>query len=169
MRILGSIVETSADLVPTGRPDLIHRGRISPKPVGDDALRPTIFLHDPLEKLQRCSLVSSCGEEVQLSSRPGAQSFQSGAPSRHSPGLQTEALVCVGRVARPCGVGRPLPSGHVAPRAGDRCYSGKPPLTNSWRLFLVIAKSGFSSPRQHTGGRCSSTCLNAPCGPRLPA
>jgi len=39
--------------------------------------------------------------EVQLSSRPGPQPFQSGAPSRHSPIVQTKASRRVGRVARP--------------------------------------------------------------------
>ena len=42
--------------------------------------------------------------EVQFSSCPGPQPFQSGAPSRHSPGLQTNASQCVGRVARSRGL-----------------------------------------------------------------
>src|SRR5208282_3052496 len=37
--------------------DLSHRGGIGAKPVGDDAPRPAIFLHDALQKLQRRSLV----------------------------------------------------------------------------------------------------------------
>jgi hypothetical protein len=42
--------------------------------------------------------------EVQLSSRPGPQQFQSGAPSRHPADLQTETLGRIGGVARPCGL-----------------------------------------------------------------
>ena len=42
--------------------------------------------------------------EVQLSSCPGPQPFQSGAPSGHPPGLQTKALRRVGRVERPRGL-----------------------------------------------------------------
>jgi hypothetical protein len=57
MRILRAIVEPTDDLLKIGVADLIHRRRTSPKPVGDDAPRPTVFLHDPLEQLQRRSLV----------------------------------------------------------------------------------------------------------------
>src|SRR5208282_1981576 len=39
-----------------------------------------------------------------LRSCPGPQPFQSGAPSRHPPGLQTKALRRVGRVERPRGL-----------------------------------------------------------------
>ena len=62
MRVLRPIVEASADLVPTGCADFIHRHRISPKRVGDDAPRSAMCLHDPLEKLQRGSLVPPCGD-----------------------------------------------------------------------------------------------------------
>ena len=49
--------------------------------------------------------------EVQLSSRPGPQPFQSGAPSRHPPSVQAETLCRIGRVARPCSVDRRLREG----------------------------------------------------------
>ena len=42
--------------------------------------------------------------EIQLSSRPGPQPFQSRAPSDHPPSLQAETLCHIGRVARPCGL-----------------------------------------------------------------
>src|SRR5208337_198721 len=44
--------------------------------------------------------------EVQLSSCPGAQPIQSGAPSRHEASLQAQTLCCVGRVARSRGIDR---------------------------------------------------------------
>ena len=42
--------------------------------------------------------------EIQLSSRPGPQPFQSRAPSDHPPSLQAETLCFIGRVARPRGL-----------------------------------------------------------------
>src|SRR5580700_6212126 len=59
MGILCTIVEPTADLVPLGsNTDLVHRRRISTKPVGDDAAGSAVLLHDPLEKLQRRGFVS---------------------------------------------------------------------------------------------------------------
>ena len=49
--------------------------------------------------------------EIQLSSRPGPQPIQSGAPSRHPAYLQTETLGRISGVARPCGVDRHLKEG----------------------------------------------------------
>jgi hypothetical protein len=64
MRILCAIVEPNANLVPLGsKTNLVHRRRICPKPVADDVARSPVFLHDPLEKLQRRSLVPSCGDD----------------------------------------------------------------------------------------------------------
>ena len=57
MRILRAIVEPMANLVTVGVADLFHRCGIRAKPVGDDALRLAIFLHDALQKLERCGLV----------------------------------------------------------------------------------------------------------------
>jgi hypothetical protein len=63
MRILCAIVEPTADLVSLGsNTDLVHRRRICPKPVGDDAARSPVFLHDPLEKLQRRGFVPPRGD-----------------------------------------------------------------------------------------------------------
>ena len=59
--------------------------------------------------------------EVQLSSRPGPQPIQSGAPSRHEASLQAEALCCLGRVARPRGIDR-------RSRDGGRLRVDEPPL-----------------------------------------
>ena len=67
--------------------------------------------------------------EVQLSSRPGPQPFQSGAASRHPAGLQAETHGRIGGVARPCGIDRPLLEG-VARNAStnwryfDNAFSG---------------------------------------------
>ena len=49
--------------------------------------------------------------EVQLSSRPGPQPFQSGTPSRHEASLQAETLGRVGRLACTRGVDRRLRAG----------------------------------------------------------
>jgi hypothetical protein len=54
--------------------------------------------------------------EIQLSSRPGPQPFQSGAPSHHPAGLQAETLGRISGVARPCRVERRLRAG-VSPCA----------------------------------------------------
>jgi hypothetical protein len=42
--------------------------------------------------------------KIQLSSRPGPQSFQSGVPSRHPSRLQAQTLCRIGRVACSCGL-----------------------------------------------------------------
>ena len=63
MRILRSIVEPTAHFVPLGRnTDILHRRRICPKPISDDVARSPVFLHYPLEKLQRRGLVPLCGD-----------------------------------------------------------------------------------------------------------
>src|SRR5208337_4637856 len=45
------------NLMPISVADLSHRRGIGAKPVRDDTSRAAIFLHDALQKLQRCSLV----------------------------------------------------------------------------------------------------------------
>jgi len=63
--------------------------------------------HQPFRRRERAmQRFREDAAEVQLSSRPGPQPIQSGAPSRHEAGLQAETLCCLGRVARPCGVDR---------------------------------------------------------------
>src|SRR6185312_16660541 len=58
-----TLTTPTADLVPLGsNTDLVHRRRICPKPVGDDAARRPVFLHDPLEKLQRRDFVPPRGD-----------------------------------------------------------------------------------------------------------
>src|ERR1700733_7439947 len=57
MRILRAIVEPTTDLVAVSIADLFHSGGIRAKAVGDDLPRSAVPLHDPLEKLQRRSLV----------------------------------------------------------------------------------------------------------------
>ena len=57
MRLFRPIVEAATDLVAIGAADLLHCRGIGAKPVGDDVPRSAIFLHDPLQKLQRRSLV----------------------------------------------------------------------------------------------------------------
>ena len=57
MRILGAIVEPTTGLLAIGVADLFHRRGVRAKPVGDDAQRSAIFLHESLEKPQRRGLV----------------------------------------------------------------------------------------------------------------
>ena len=54
MRILRTIVEAATDLVSIGEADLLHRRGIHRTSIGDDAARRALFLHNPLEKLERC-------------------------------------------------------------------------------------------------------------------
>src|SRR5271166_851629 len=57
MRVFRPIVKATTNLLAIDVADLAHRSGIGGKPVGDDAPRSAIFLHDALEKLQRRSLV----------------------------------------------------------------------------------------------------------------
>jgi hypothetical protein len=59
MRILCAIVETATDLVPIRDSYFNHRRGIRTKTVDDDDPWSAVFLHDPLEKLQRDSPVPS--------------------------------------------------------------------------------------------------------------
>ena len=56
MRILGAIVEPTTGLPAIGVADLFHRRGITAKPVGDDAQRSAIFLHDALENFSAAAL-----------------------------------------------------------------------------------------------------------------
>src|SRR5580704_12754061 len=62
MRVFRPIVEATTNLVAIGVADLLHCRGIGAKPVCDDAPRAAIFLHDPLQKLQRRSLVTLRGD-----------------------------------------------------------------------------------------------------------
>jgi IS1 family transposase len=65
--------------------------------------------HQPFRRRERAvQRFSKCEDaaEIQLSSCPGAQPIQSGAPSRHEASLQAETLCCLGRVAFPRGIDR---------------------------------------------------------------
>src|SRR5277367_754358 len=64
MRILRAIVEPTPHLLAIGVADLFHRRWIRAKPVGDDAPRSAIFLHDALEKLERPSLIPLRGDHA---------------------------------------------------------------------------------------------------------
>ena len=57
MRVFRPIVEPTTNLLASAVADLFHRRGIGAKPVGDDAPRAAIFLHDALKKPQRRSLV----------------------------------------------------------------------------------------------------------------
>ena len=57
MRVFRAVVEPTANLVTVDVADLFHRCGIRAKPVGHDAPRLAIFLHNALQKLERCGLV----------------------------------------------------------------------------------------------------------------
>ena len=62
MRVFRAVVEPTANLVAVDVADLFHRCGIRAKPVGDDAPRLAVFLHDALQKLERRSLVPLRGD-----------------------------------------------------------------------------------------------------------
>jgi hypothetical protein len=74
--------------------------------------------------------------EVQLSSLPGPQPIQSGAPSRHKASLQAETLCGLGRVARSRGIDRRSRDGGRAARR-----RASVPLTPPAALLFVRADS----------------------------
>ena len=67
MRILCAIVEPTADLVPLGsNTDLVHRRRICPKPIGDDAARPRNFFMIRLRSFSAAALSRFAAYEPSL-------------------------------------------------------------------------------------------------------
>jgi hypothetical protein len=57
MRVLRAIVEPTSDLVPLGcNTDLVHRRRIRPKPIGDDAARSPVFFMIRLRSFNAAAL-----------------------------------------------------------------------------------------------------------------
>ena len=62
MRILRPIVEAATDLVPIGVAELFQRCGIRAKPVGHDAARLAVLLHDPIERLQWRTFVPAWGD-----------------------------------------------------------------------------------------------------------
>src|ERR1700722_5473731 len=68
--------------------------------------------HQPFRRRERAMQQFRSMKTLQrFSSRPGPESFQSGAASHHPAGLQAATLDCIGGVARTCRVGRRLRAG----------------------------------------------------------
>ena len=82
--------------------------------------------------------------EIQLSSRPGPQPIQSGAPSRHPADLQTETLGRISGVARPCGVDRHLKEGMCPAKSTNHRYfdNARNWVVGSPRAGLAQEQSG---------------------------
>jgi hypothetical protein len=87
--------------------------------------------------------------EIQFSSRPGPESFQSRAASYHPAGLQAEALDCIGGVARTSRVGRLL-------RAGVSSSTSVNPVT------LTTPGSGLSKEGSPWPSTAPTTCILIP-------
>ncbi len=105
--------------------------------------------HQPFRRreraMQRFRSIEDAAE-VQLSSCPGAQPIQSGAPSRHEASLQAETLCCLGRVARPRGIDRRSRDGgraacrQASVRAGCIWLESRRRFPNQWRSdFNLLA------------------------------
>ena len=94
--------------------------------------------------------------EVQLSSRPGPQPFQSGAPSRHPPSVQAETLCRIGGVARPCSVDR-------RSREGMSRYASTTPryFDNAIRAHVPSAATNSTSLR--TTSALTANTIEAAC------
>ena len=88
--------------------------------------------------------------EIQFSSRPGPESFQSGAASHHPAGLQAETLDCIGGVARTCRVGRRLRAG-VSSSASVNPVTLTTPTGGSEALVSTFRRR--SAQRAHDAGR----------------
>ena len=94
--------------------------------------------------------------EVQLSSCPGAQPIQSGAPSRHEASLQAETLCSLGPVARSRGIDRRSRDGGRA-----ACRRASVTLTPPAAMIGICAAFGHSAeatprPCQAQSGRRSA-------------
>ena len=92
--------------------------------------------------------------KIQLSSCPGPQPFQSGAPSRHPPGLQTKALRRLGRVARPRGL--------IAAWVCACCAQRRRPavaLTKPLAIVFFVAGNYAGALLTHSGLRRSRPAL----------
>ena len=102
------------------------------------------------ERLMRIlrSIVEPTADFVQLSSSPGAQPIQSGAPCRHEARLQAETLCCLGRVARSRGID-----------ASARCsVSNRPDQLNASCPFTPPSKIlSTSSAISHPAARSASS------------
>jgi hypothetical protein len=100
--------------------------------------------------------------EIQFSSRPGPQPFQSGAASHHPAGLQAETLDGIGGVARTCRVERRLRTGVspcaavnpvtlTTPIAGIGSSRGKGEAAGlTEALFMARLRAGRAGSRRYT-------------------
>ena len=111
MRVFRPIVEATTNLVAFDVANLAHRGGIGGKPVGDDAPRPAIFLHDPLQKLRRRGLVPLRGDHCFQN-----LAFVIDSPPEMTPPMGTISVFVQDLTAPRLGVtvGRPMTPGHSA-------------------------------------------------------
>jgi hypothetical protein len=89
MRIFCPVVEATTILVAIRVADLFHRGGIGAKPVGDNAPRAAIFLH---EASHAAVSKREDAAEIQLSSCSRPQPLQPRTSSRRPRNLQTKTL-----------------------------------------------------------------------------
>jgi hypothetical protein len=147
MRILRAVFEPTTDLLAIGVADLFHRRETRAKPIGDDAPRSAIFLHDAPE---------NADATIAVATRLFRISAANIGPSRFHQNRTVSWLISIPRSAKR--------SSTLRSDSGDFTYIITTRLNHCWRTVEI-------SERVKDGpGNCSDNVLSGlPAGPgRLP-